>query len=130
MAGHVLCLRVAERLRRIVASAFGLPLARVRLSEHFLTLRQPGPSLESAVHCDEAVFPHGETAHGRWRFHFTSVLWLSQAGDDFDGGNLAFYNNRSTPWLEVDPQVGRAVAFSSGWENIHGIRTVQRGRRF
>ena len=32
----------------------------MRLSEHFLTLRQPGPSLENPIHCDEAVFPHGE----------------------------------------------------------------------
>ena len=114
MAGHLLSLRVAERLRRIVSSAFGLPLAQVRLSEHFLTLRQPGPSLENPIHCDEAVFPHGEGAHGRWRFHFSSVLWLGASGGDFEGGRLAFYNNSTRPWLEVDPMVGRAAIFSSG----------------
>ena len=128
--GHVLVLRIAERLRRIAAAAFGLPLGRVRLSEHFLTVRQPGPSLEQPVHCDEAVFPHDEGARSRWRFHFSSVLWLGTAGDDFDGGQLAFYNNRSTPWLKVEPVVGRAAFFSSGWENIHGIRPVSRGHRW
>ena len=130
MAGHLLCLRVAERLRRIVSGAFRLPLAQVRLSEHFLTLRQPGPSLEQPVHCDEAVFPHGEGAHGRWRFHFSSVLWLGESGGDFDGGRLAFYNNSTRPWLEVEPMVGRAAVFSSGWENIHAIQRVTRGHRW
>ena len=130
LAGHLLCLRLAERLRRIVAEIFGLPRARVRVSEHFLTLRQPGPSLEQAVHCDEAVFPDGEGAKARWRFHFSSVLWLGDAGDDFDGGALAFYYNHTRPWLEVEPAVGRAAFFSSGWENVHGIRPVSRGHRW
>jgi len=130
MAGHLLCLRVAERLRRVVSDAFGLPLAQVRLSEHFLTLRQPGPSLENPIHCDEAVFPHGEGAHGRWRFHFSSVLWLGASGGDFEGGRLAFYNNSTRPWLEVDPMVGRAAFFSSGWENVHAIQRVTRGHRW
>ena len=52
-AGHVLGLRVAERLRRLAATAFGLPRSRVWLAEHFLTLRQPGPTLEQPMHCDE-----------------------------------------------------------------------------
>jgi len=130
MAGHLFCLRVAERLRRIVSATFGLPLTQVRLSEHFLTLRQPGPSLENPIHCDEAVFPHGEGAHGRWRFHFSSVLWLGESGSDFEGGRLAFYNNSTTPWLEVDPRMGRAAFFSSGWENVHGIQRVTHGHRW
>jgi predicted 2-oxoglutarate/Fe(II)-dependent dioxygenase YbiX len=66
----------------------------------------------------------------RWRFHFSSVLWLGASGVDFDGGALAFYNNHSTPWLTVEPEVGRAAVFSSGWENVHGIRPVRRGRRW
>ena len=49
LAGHLLGLRVTERLRRIVADAFGLPTERVRLAEHFLTIRSPGPSIEKTV---------------------------------------------------------------------------------
>ena len=130
IAGHLLCLRIAERLRRIAAETFGLPRSRVRVAEHFLTLRQPGPTLEQAVHCDEAVFPHGAGARGRWRFHFSSVLWLGESGSDFDGGALAFYHNQTRPWLEVESRIGRAAFFSSGWENIHGIKSVSRGRRW
>mmetsp|Transcript_48102 Transcript_48102/g.159433 ORF Transcript_48102/g.159433 Transcript_48102/m.159433 type:complete len:345 (+) Transcript_48102:74-1108(+) len=129
-AGHLLALRITERLRRIVAAIFGLPRSHLVLAEHFLTLRQPGPSLEARMHCDEAVFPHGEGEKSRWRFHFSSVLWLSGAGADFDGGSLSFFHNSTRPWLEVEPAVGRAAFFSSGWENTHGIRRLERGRRW
>ena len=94
--GHLLCLRIVERLRRIAASAFNLPITRLLVAEHFLTLRQAGPSLEPVAHCDEAVFPHGEGVKGRWRFHFSAVLWLNDAGRDFDGGELAFYRASAT----------------------------------
>ena len=80
--------------------------------------------------CDEAVFPHGEDIRGKWRFHFSTVLWLGSAGIDFEGGALAFYSNASKPWLQVEPRLGRAALFSSGWENVHGIRPVVRGERW
>ena len=141
--GHLLCLRIVERLRRIAASAFNLPITRLLVAEHFLTLRQAGPSLEPVAHCDEAVFPHGEGVKGRWRFHFSAVLWLNDAGRDFDGGELAFYrasatekapddfyHNATAPALLVSPSVGRAAFFSSGWENVHGIKPVTRGQRW
>ena len=34
------------------------------------------------------------------------------------------------PWVQVEPVVGRAAFFSSGWENVHGIRPVLRGARW
>ncbi|EOD23544.1 hypothetical protein EMIHUDRAFT_239539 [Emiliania huxleyi CCMP1516] len=110
-AGHLLTLRVTERLRRIVAAIFGLPRSHLVLAEHFLTLRQPGPSLEARMHCDEATLAKQETPSARprgWagRFHFSSVLWLSGAGADFDGGSLSFFHNSTRPWLEAqDPGV-------------------------
>ena len=60
-AGHLLGLRIAERLRRIAARQFDLPEASVRLSEHFLTLRQPGPSIEKTVHMP--VHMHSHISH-------------------------------------------------------------------
>lgn len=66
-AGHLLTLRVTERLRRIVAAIFGLPRSHLVLAEHFLTLRQPGPSLEARMHCDEATLAKQETPSARPR---------------------------------------------------------------
>ena len=31
---------------------------------------------------------------------------------------------------QIDPAVGRAAFFSSGWENVHGIRPLVRGQRW
>ena len=76
---------------------------------------------ESAYHCDEALAPH---------FHFSTIVWLSAFGDDFGGGELAYLHNRSWPWLVVEPAVGRAAIFSSGWENVHGIKPLARGARW
>ena len=72
---------------------------------------------ESAFHCDESLAPH---------FHFSTVLWLNEAGRDFDGGELAFLHNRSWAWLLVEPAAGRGVVFSSGWENVHGIKPLRK----
>ena len=164
ISGHVLTLRVAERIRRLASKAFGLPLERVGLAETLLALRRtdmpqslprsppkpaPSPSAassssmaqrgsddwneegqavadsadayESFWHCDEALAEH---------FHFSTILWLSEQGEDFDGGELAFLHNSTIAWLLVEPSVGRGAFFSSGWENVHGIHPLTRGRRW
>lgn len=161
VAGHVLSLRVAERVRRIAADVFQLPLERVAVAETLLALRRLRangdgamgvprrvPSTtgsassmaergsaqwaaeaafdaeegsESAYHCDEALAPH---------FHFSTIIWLSAHGKDFSGGELTLLHNRSWPWLVVEPAVGRAAFFSSGWENVHGIKPLERGERW
>jgi hypothetical protein len=182
LEGHVLMLRVAERVRRLAAAAFGLPLARVGVAETLLALRRtdmprlgtssaaapshrgggaPLPSgggvsssgsvamtvdsagaatladrggprwaeeaqahdegSETAYHCDESLAPH---------FHFSTIVWLSDYRSDFSGGELSFLYNRSWAWLVVEPTVGRAAFFSSGWENIHGIKPLESGSRW
>lgn len=163
--GHVLSLRIAERMRRIAAQVFGLPLPRVGVAETLLALRRfeempraprapPTPGLspatsssapasladrgskqyaleasataysnepESAWHCDESLSP---------AFHFTSIVWLSEHGRDFQGGELAFLHNQTIPWMLLEPAAGRAAFFSSGWENIHGIKPLTAGARW
>ena len=131
-AGHVLMMRAAERLRRVVAEVFELPLSRVGHAETLLALRRTPMSgaattaeapfeEESLYHVDESLSPF---------FHFSSVVWLSEQGRDFDGGELVFLHNRTWPWLVVEPAVGRTAFFSSGWENVHGIKPLTRGQRW
>ena len=38
--------------------------------------------------------------------------------------------SRRRPWLRVEPVVGRAAFFSSGWENMHGVAEVRSGERW
>ncbi len=134
-AGHLLSLRVAERLRRLAAEIFEVPLARLGVAETLLALRRVVPGggggsveeVESSYHCDESLSPH---------FHFSSIVWLSTQHDDFEGGELAFVHDdqarrrAKTPWLLVEPSAGRAAFFSSGWENVHGVKPLRRGERW
>ncbi|XP_019813255.2 prolyl 3-hydroxylase 1 [Bos indicus] len=58
---------------------------------------------------------------------FSAILYLNE---DFDGGNFYFTElDAKTVTAEVQPQCGRAVGFSSGTENPHGVKAVTRGQR-
>ncbi|KAB0387650.1 hypothetical protein FD755_002606 [Muntiacus reevesi] len=58
---------------------------------------------------------------------FSAILYLN---GDFDGGNFYFTElDAKTVTAEVQPQCGRAVGFSSGTENPHGVKAVTRGQR-
>lgn len=57
----------------------------------------------------------------------SAILYLN---GDFDGGNFYFTElDAKTVTAEVQPQCGRAVGFSSGTENPHGVKAVTRGQR-
>lgn len=58
---------------------------------------------------------------------YSAILYLNR---DFDGGNFYFTElDAKTVTAEVQPQCGRAVGFSSGTENPHGVKAVTRGQR-
>ncbi|KAI5139780.1 Prolyl 3-Hydroxylase 1 [Manis pentadactyla] len=58
---------------------------------------------------------------------YSAILYLN---GDFDGGDFYFTElDAKTVTAEVQPQCGRAVGFSSGMENPHGVKAVTRGQR-
>ncbi|XP_025839509.2 prolyl 3-hydroxylase 1 [Vulpes vulpes] len=58
---------------------------------------------------------------------YSAILYLN---GDFDGGTFYFTElDAKTVTAEVQPQCGRAVGFSSGTENPHGVKAVTRGQR-
>ena len=94
--GHVWTLAMAERLRRLTSDIFGLRLSSLRVAELFVKRLDGSNGAASGhtyhVHCDEAVAGH---------LHFSSVVWLSEQGSDFEGGELAFYRERrASPSLD------------------------------
>ncbi|GLH14975.1 hypothetical protein R5R35_008979 [Gryllus longicercus] len=62
-------------------------------------------------------------------FHFTSLLYLSDYGRDFQGGRFVFVDadkvNRT-----VEPRTGRVSMFTSGSENTHFVERVSAGTRY
>ena len=138
----LLFLRLLERLRRMVAHEYGLPIDGL-ITQSAFTSRIPhvaGRDNYGALHADESSSEH---------FHYSAVLHLHSRGDGFTGGDFVFSDaHRVTDGLAADglsveddsdaqrtltrvaPLQGRAVMFSSGWENVHYVDSVRSGVRF
>ncbi|KFP21045.1 Prolyl 3-hydroxylase 1, partial [Egretta garzetta] len=58
---------------------------------------------------------------------YSAILYLN---GDFEGGAFYFTElDAKTETAKVQPQCGRAVGFSSGSENPHGVKAVTKGQR-
>ncbi|KAJ8930442.1 hypothetical protein NQ314_016769 [Rhamnusium bicolor] len=62
-----------------------------------------------------------------WR-DYSAILYLNNA---FEGGEFIFSKDRTAKQIQsiVVPKCGRLVAFSSGGENLHGVKAVTKGSR-
>jgi len=66
-------------------------------------------------------------------FHYTSLLYLSDYGIEFDGGRLIFLDgplDKPTNNVTLEPRKGRVAMFTSGGENVHYVERVSKGTRF
>ena len=63
------------------------------------------------------------------RRRFASIVWLSEHSRDFQGES-SLLAQQTIPWMLLEPAAGRAAFFSSGWENIHGIKPLTAGARW
>ena len=130
----LLFLRLVERLRRRVAHEYGLPLGQL-VTQSAFTSRIPAVATQDdygALHADESSSEH---------FHYSAVLHLHSSGDGFTGGDFIFSDDPRASDTAADPHgertltrvaplQGRAVMFSSGWENLHFVDRVSSGVRF
>lgn len=61
-------------------------------------------------------------------YDVSCLLYLSDAGVDFEGGDFAFHDDDAD--RVVPPRAGTLLVFSSGAENPHSVGRVSRGVRF
>jgi len=131
VSAHVRLLRLVERMRRMVAAEYGVPLARLRPRRAFVNrivggtaAHQPG-----ALHADES---------SDGTYHYSGIVYLNGAaaeptggtrGGGFAGGDLCFVD-RSGGSRGLRPEAGLAACFTSGWENVHGVTPVVAGTRY
>ncbi|XP_065072299.1 2-oxoglutarate and iron-dependent oxygenase domain-containing protein 3-like [Rhopilema esculentum] len=76
---------------------------------------------------DEYWHPHIDKITYK-TFYYTSLLYLSEYGEDFNGGRFNFIGKRSNK--TVEPKRGRLSFFTSGSENPHFVEPVSNGTRF
>uniref|UniRef100_A0A8C4KKA1 procollagen-proline 3-dioxygenase n=1 Tax=Dromaius novaehollandiae TaxID=8790 RepID=A0A8C4KKA1_DRONO len=129
---------VTEKVRRMMESYFRLEVP-LRFSYSHLVCRtaidekQEGRTDNShEVHVDncilnaEALLCVKEPPAYTFR-DYSAILYLN---GDFEGGAFYFTElDAKTETAEVRPQCGRAVGFSSGSENPHGVKAVTKGQR-
>ncbi|XP_053853611.1 prolyl 3-hydroxylase 1 isoform X2 [Vidua macroura] len=129
---------VTEKVRHMIESYFRLEVP-LHFSYSHLVCRtaidekQEGRSDNShEVHVDncilnaEALLCMKEPPAYTFR-DYSAILYLN---GDFEGGAFYFTElDAKTETAEVQPQCGRAVGFSSGSENPHGVKAVTKGQR-
>lgn len=62
-------------------------------------------------------------------FHYTTLLYLSDYGRDFEGGRFIYIDKNSVN-TTVEPRKGRVSLFTSGKENLHAVERVTSGTRY
>jgi len=126
MRTSLVFVRLVERMRRVIAHEYGLPLSTVTPLQTFVSRFEGQGAKQGGLHSDESTFKE---------FHYSCVLYLSTQGDDFEGGTFSWSDpstvggepRLSTP---LAPSKGAAVIFSSGWENMHEVEPLASGKRF
>ncbi|CAM4682774.1 unnamed protein product [Caretta caretta] len=129
---------VTEKVRRVMESYFRLDTPLYFSYSHLVCRtaiadKQADRTDSShAVHVDncilnaEAMVCVKEPPAYTFR-DYSVILYLN---GDFEGGAFYFTElDATTVTAEVQPQCGRAVGFSSGSENPHGVKAVTKGQR-
>ncbi|EHA99291.1 Prolyl 3-hydroxylase 1 [Heterocephalus glaber] len=129
---------VTEKVRRVMESYFRLDTPLYFSYSHLVCrtaieeMQAERKDSSHPVHVDNCIL-NAETLMcikepPAYTFRdYSAILYLN---GDFDGGNFYFTElDAKTVTAEVQPQCGRAVGFSSGTENPHGVKAVTRGQR-
>lgn len=116
---------VKTKIQHAVAHHFGIQPNKLYLTHPtFFSRLTAAPAL--TVH-DEYWHPHvdKETYES---FHYTSLLYLTNYGQDFQGGRFVFIDDNTN--RTVEPRKGRVSMFTSGSENLHYVEKVTSGTRY
>ncbi|KAK4314618.1 hypothetical protein Pmani_014106 [Petrolisthes manimaculis] len=116
---------IKNKIHQAIANHFGISQDGLYLTHptFFSRITSAPPK---TIH-DEYWHPHvdKETYES---FHYTSLLYLTDYGQDFEGGRFIFVDKDSNK--TVEPRRGRVSAFTSGSENLHYVEPVTSGTRY
>ncbi|XP_051926715.1 urotensin-2 receptor 2 [Hippocampus zosterae] len=116
---------VRKRIQTVIAETFGLDQTLMYLTKPTFFSRI-NSTIAKTQH-DEYWHPHiDKVTYGS--FDYTSLLYLSDYGSDFNGGRFVFMDQNGNK--TVEPKAGRVSYFSSGSENLHRVEKVTWGTRY
>lgn len=117
---------VRTKIQQAVAHNFGISAESLYLTH---------PTFFSKLSSEDPATPHDEYWHPHTdketydSFHYTSLLYLTDYGIDFQGGRFIFVEKDNST-VVVEPRKGRVSMFTSGSENIHFVERVKSGVRY
>ncbi|XP_071965792.1 2-oxoglutarate and iron-dependent oxygenase domain-containing protein 3-like [Antedon mediterranea] len=117
--------RVASKIQLAIAGEFSIPANSIHLTHPTFFSRMTNKPAKT-IH-DEYWHPHVDK-ETYTTFDYTSLLYLSNYGDDFDGGRFIFIDKKANSTIE--PKLGRLSFFTSGSENQHYVEKVSKGTRY
>eukprot|EP01116_Phalansterium_solitarium_P025688 TRINITY_DN9946_c0_g1_i1.p1 TRINITY_DN9946_c0_g1~~TRINITY_DN9946_c0_g1_i1.p1 ORF type:complete len:308 (-),score=106.40 TRINITY_DN9946_c0_g1_i1:349-1272(-) len=122
---RLLLLEVLERVKAAVVDEFGVAPSRLWLTTPTFFSRIRSDAVAVTMN-DEYWHEHiDRIAYGS--FVYSSLIYLSDYGTDFEGGEFVFVDGQRTH--TIHPAKGRFHLFTSGSENVHYVAKVTRGVR-
>ncbi|XP_070581243.1 2-oxoglutarate and iron-dependent oxygenase domain-containing protein 3-like [Ptychodera flava] len=116
---------VKNKIRKAISREFGIKASRLHLTHPtFFSRLTSAPA--TTVH-DEYWHPHIDKVTYE-TFDYTSLVYLTDYGKDFNGGRFVFVDKEAN-WT-VEPKLGRLSFFTSGSENLHYVEKVSSGTRY
>jgi hypothetical protein len=109
---------MTERMRRAIAAEYGLRLSSVNLATAFIKKEKVDDDKSCLIHVDEGSYDS---------FHYSGIMYITSHGKDFEGAEFTFVD--PTGETTIPPKSGSAIAFSSGWENLHRVEPLVSGSR-
>ncbi|RWS30001.1 2-oxoglutarate and iron-dependent oxygenase domain-containing protein 3-like protein [Leptotrombidium deliense] len=106
-----------------VSVMFGIPADSLYFSHiSEFTRYKPMIKFSEFLHIDKIRAPN---------LVITAIVWLSTIDSDFLGGHLEFLTGGPEPFTPVliEPKLGRFAAWTSSYENPHGVKEVYKGER-
>lgn len=117
---------VRTKIQHAVAHNFGISIESLYLTH---------PTFFSKLSSEDPATPHDEYWHPHVdketyeSFHYTSLLYLTDYGMDFQGGRFIFIEKDNST-VVVEPRKGRVSMFTSGSENVHFVERIKSGVRY
>lgn len=119
-----------KRAQAVLQERFGISNLRFYRS-NIITWKGPHQPTNEAPATWTPRSLHGDTNTDEM-FLFTTILYLSQHGEDCLGGETGIADVISVEvkaGLRVQPAIGRLLVFSSGVENMHEMLRLLQGKR-
>jgi hypothetical protein len=122
-------MRLVERVRRTIAHEYGLPLSSILPLQAYSRKYMAGKTQKGGGggEGDYVILHTDEATHSG--YHYSSVLYLSTQGEDFEGGDFVFNDPARTSDEAVNTNTKAAARTGTGKDDESPMSLAEQMRR-